>query len=692
MPQGTNYGDKGVEKLEARCRKVRVPAVLRTFLGVIACVVAVAAVAPAGASAALGQIGEPWGAQGAGPAQFFNPGAMGVDSQTGDVFAVDFTEGNVAFRIQKLSEEGEFLGSVEIQRKADGIGRTLVGVAVDSARHRMYVVEACPVVVGTTACVANGSIAAINLIAFSTEVTGGQLTKIGTFPLPSGAGEVYEPKAIAVDPSNGDVLILGDDATPRKVIQRIGSGGEIGARFVDAANVLGFNGGRASSLAVGPDGTAYTLTGGRSAGGAKLIRGWQLNQGMSELKELPGFAEAEAAEQWENTLGDEPGGFLRGPTLAVSPDGHTIYWDEKFVGAHTPAVIRAWSLDSHETIALYGQGKTTCKIESSSPAGPGIGAVGERLVAFEYGPNSTAKPSTKVTFGRHVFTFGPGGTGCPSIAAKPPVAKFTINGVEEGASAGEREAVVLDASTSQLFGGVRQEMVWRFGDGKTQVVKCPEAGGGGCAESAPAAVTHRYTGSCKCKVELEIKLENPRAGDPPMVSHNVTIEFRKRFGLTVSKGGAGAGVVSSDWPGIYCGESCKGEFEEKKLVTLVPAAAPGSFFAGWGGACAGAGLCQVTMSTAKAVTAIFEPLPPAPPAPFVPAQASTAAAAPEAPAAKPKPKPKPKGGKKGSKVPAACRKLKGRPRARCVKRHRAKAAKADKASMADKTGSGKGHR
>src|SRR6185295_8217484 len=40
-------------------------------------------------------------------------------------------------------------------------------------------------------------------------------------------------------------------------------------------------------------------------------------------------------------------------------------------------------------------------------------------------------------------------------------------------------------------------------------------------------------------------------------------------------------------------------------VTLTASAAAGSTFAGWSGACAGTGACQVTMSAAASVTASF---------------------------------------------------------------------------------------
>ena len=43
------------------------------------------------------------------------------------------------------------------------------------------------------------------------------------------------------------------------------------------------------------------------------------------------------------------------------------------------------------------------------------------------------------------------------------------------------------------------------------------------------------------------------------------------------------------------------------MVTLIPTAAEDSEFKGWSGACTGTGVCEVTISAAKAVSAQFAP-------------------------------------------------------------------------------------
>ncbi|HEU5133597.1 MAG TPA: GDSL-type esterase/lipase family protein [Steroidobacteraceae bacterium] len=75
--------------------------------------------------------------------------------------------------------------------------------------------------------------------------------------------------------------------------------------------------------------------------------------------------------------------------------------------------------------------------------------------------------------------------------------------------------------------------------------------------------------------------------------------------LSVAKAGAGSGTVTSTPAGINCGTTCSGNFITGSSVTLTAAAATGSTFAGWSGACTGTGTCTVTMAGARAVTATF---------------------------------------------------------------------------------------
>ena len=79
------------------------------------------------------------------------------------------------------------------------------------------------------------------------------------------------------------------------------------------------------------------------------------------------------------------------------------------------------------------------------------------------------------------------------------------------------------------------------------------------------------------------------------------------FRVTVQKQGIGSGTIISTPPGIDCGTTCSGEFEQGTMVSFNAAAVPGSVFVGWsGGACSGAvPTCTVVMSANQTVTATF---------------------------------------------------------------------------------------
>jgi beta-glucanase (GH16 family) len=78
------------------------------------------------------------------------------------------------------------------------------------------------------------------------------------------------------------------------------------------------------------------------------------------------------------------------------------------------------------------------------------------------------------------------------------------------------------------------------------------------------------------------------------------------FSLNVSKSGSGSGTVSSSPAGIDCGSTCGARIASGTNVTLTATPAPGSTFAGWGGACSGTAPCTVAMSADYGVTAVFE--------------------------------------------------------------------------------------
>jgi hypothetical protein len=74
--------------------------------------------------------------------------------------------------------------------------------------------------------------------------------------------------------------------------------------------------------------------------------------------------------------------------------------------------------------------------------------------------------------------------------------------------------------------------------------------------------------------------------------------------LVVSLSGSGTGAVTA--PGLSCPGMCSAAYGATSTVELSSLPAPGSRFAGWGGACTATGRCAVGMGADQAVTASFE--------------------------------------------------------------------------------------
>ena len=86
---------------------------------------------------------------------------------------------------------------------------------------------------------------------------------------------------------------------------------------------------------------------------------------------------------------------------------------------------------------------------------------------------------------------------------------------------------------------------------------------------------------------------------------SVTATFNTPM-LTVTLAGNGTGTVTSNPGGISCQPTCSATFPLNSQVQLTAAAAAGSYFAGWTGACSGTNsTCTVTMTANPQVGATF---------------------------------------------------------------------------------------
>ncbi len=77
------------------------------------------------------------------------------------------------------------------------------------------------------------------------------------------------------------------------------------------------------------------------------------------------------------------------------------------------------------------------------------------------------------------------------------------------------------------------------------------------------------------------------------------------YTLMVSKQGNGNGNVSTSPAGINCGSTCSFTFPAGTIVTVQATPDAISDFSGWSGACAGIGVCQITMDNNKQISALF---------------------------------------------------------------------------------------
>ena len=117
----------------------------------------------------------------------------------------------------------------------------------------------------------------------------------------------------------------------------------------------------------------------------------------------------------------------------------------------------------------------------------------------------------------------------------------------------------------------------------------------------PGSTFAGWTGACRGKGSCTVRMN---AG----VTVGAIFNARPVYTLSYVKAGTGNGTVAFSPQGNPAGDcsfTCSRTFVERTRVTVRAAAAPGSVFTGWSGACKGKRTCSVTMSSARSVTATF---------------------------------------------------------------------------------------
>lgn len=163
------------------------------------------------------------------------------------------------------------------------------------------------------------------------------------------------------------------------------------------------------------------------------------------------------------------------------------------------------------------------------------------------------------------------------------------------------------ADPTSITSGQTATLSWAITGAATEVTISP--GVGNVTADADKKVTVKPTST----TTYTINAKNGTATASPKTA-TVTVTgsgggTTPPYVLTLNKSGTGEGSVTSEPEGINCGDDCSsdtGTYNANVVVTLTAEEAEGSTFAGWSGACTNAtGACEVTMDSAKNVTATF---------------------------------------------------------------------------------------
>ena len=226
------------------------------------------------------------------------------------------------------------------------------------------------------------------------------------------------------------------------------------------------------------------------------------------------------------------------------------------------------------------------------------------------GKGDTSRESVPANQGIAVFTVRAGQV----LDEQPPTGSVTINGVAASTTSpnvtvrvvGRDDVSDLDAIRVSNNGSAWAELAFHP---DPQAPSSPVAYAWNLADARYGGTPyggvhtvyvqfHDTSGKWGAAVTDTIVMSGPPAPPAPGPGPTPT-----QFTLTVGK--AGSGTVRSTPAGIVCGTTCKAQFAQGTVVTLVATPAKGSVFSGWSGPCVGRATCRLTINAATSVGAAF---------------------------------------------------------------------------------------
>lgn len=428
-----------------------------------AVLVALAVLPASGAAAAsFGQLLS-FGGAGKGSGQFSQVAFVDVDPVSHHVVVADFDANGTpqTFRLQKFDASGSFVLAFAQQSgdpATDLFTRDFGGIAVDGARDVVYV---------TRPASAGGGAAAASGVERYRLSDGAKLADFATEAAFNGAGGLQGPRAIAVDPRDGSVLIGGTDGLGAPVVQRFAADGTAGARFGGAGSGPGKFRTSVEAIAVDPaDGDVRVADLSPVAVGGRIQK----------------FTAAGAHVAGADIVSSDASPFF-GTRLAVGSDG-SVFTDHA-----VPAVVGGTQVTGHGLLQFSETGQEVRRIGTRGKGkcqfvrAPDVAVDGDVVWAADPGD------PRDLTGGRRVLKLGPSGSGCGLGDPAPPTASFTATPFAPR----KGQAVRFDAGASADPNGSIVAYAWDFdGDGTFDT------------EGAAPTVEHTYASAGARTVQLRV--------------------------------------------------------------------------------------------------------------------------------------------------------------------------------------------